>query len=70
MEGIATVLEDDEGVLWFATEDGIVRYKRRSITPEVQVVQVVADKKYEMPQDIIYSNNVGNITIAFKGRNL
>ena len=65
---VLQILEDHDGFFWFGTDRGaLVRYRQRQTPPLIRLQQVIADKVYENPQDVIVSITDQQVTFEYKG---
>ena len=65
---VLKILEDRDGSFWFGTaQNTLVRYRLRQTTPKIRLLQVVADKVYENPKEVIASTTDQQVTFEYKG---
>ncbi|MCY3684454.1 MAG: sigma 54-interacting transcriptional regulator [Gemmatimonadetes bacterium] len=65
---VLKILEDRYGSFWFGTaQNTLVRYRQRQTSPRVRLLQVVADKVYENPKEVIASTTDQQVTFEYKG---
>ena len=65
---VCQILEDRDGALWFGTvQNTLVRYRQQKTPPQIRLLQVVADKVYENPQEDIVSTTDQQVTFEYKG---
>ena len=68
IEAVYQILEDRDGDFWFGTaQNTVVRYRQRQTSPRVRLLQVVADKVYENPKEVIRSTTDQQVTFEYKG---
>ena len=66
---VLQILEDHcDGTFWFGTaQNTLVRYRLRQISPQIRLLQIVADKVYENLDDIILSTAGQQVIFEYKG---
>ena len=65
---VCQILEDRDGAFWFGTvQNSLVRYRPRQTPPTVRLLQVVADKIYENPEEVIVSTAGQQVFFEYKG---
>ena len=65
---VSQILEDLDGDFWFGTALGsLVRYRLRQIPPQIRLLQVIADKVYENPEEVIVSTTDQQVIFEYKG---
>ena len=65
---VSQILEDRDGAFWFGTTLGsIIRYRQRQTSPRIRLLQVIANKVYENPEEIIVSTADQNVIFEYKG---
>ena len=65
---VRQILEDRDGAFWFGTvQNSLVRYRPRQTPPTVRLLQVVADKIYENPEEVIVSTAGQQVIFEYKG---
>ena len=65
---VRQILEDRAGAFWFGTvQNTLVRYRPRQTRPTVRLLQVVADKIYENPEEVIVSTAGQQVIFEYKG---
>ena len=65
---VCKILEDRDGNFWFGTTMGsIIRYRQRQTPPQIRLLQVIADKVYENPEEGIVSKTDQNVIFEYKG---
>jgi transcriptional regulator with AAA-type ATPase domain/ligand-binding sensor domain-containing protein len=63
---VRSIVEDQQGDLWFATGRGMVRYRQAETRPLVHMLRVVADHTYE--GDVVeVPDRTGQVTFEFRG---
>jgi len=64
--GVRGVYQDEEGQYWFATNQGISRYRPPEVaTPRVFLDGVVADRRYEQTNKVSLPSNLGVVAFEF-----
>ena len=62
------ILESEDGTFWFGTSTGtIVRYRPRHTPPGIRLLQVIADRVYEDPEEVIHSTPDQQVVFEYKG---
>ena len=65
---VCQILEDRDGTFYFCTLLGsVIRYRPRQISPQIRLLQVIADKVYENPEEGILSTTEQNVIFEYKG---
>ncbi len=65
---VLQILEDRNGTFWFGTAGGvIIRYRLRQIPPQIRLLQVVADKVYDNPKEVIPSTTDQQVIFEYMG---
>ena len=65
---VLQILEDRDGALWFGTaQNSLVRYRQQKNPPRIRLIQVVADKVYENPEEFIVSTAGQQVIFEYKG---
>ncbi len=63
------ILESDDGTFWFGTSTGtIVRYRPRHTPPGIRLLQVIADRIYEDPEEVIHATPDRQVVFEYKGQ--
>ena len=62
------ILEDAEGVVWYCTNAGVVRYAPRAAEVTVEVSQVVAHVTFSLPTEVQFPTTVGRVSFHYRGR--
>ena len=66
---VCQILEDRDGNFWFGTvQHPLVRYRQQKTSPQIRLLQVIADKVYEDLQEDILSTTGQNVIFEYKGR--
>ena len=62
------ILEDRDGNFWFGTvQNSLVRYRPQKIPPRIRLMQVIVDKVYENPEEVIVSKTDQQVIFEYKG---
>ncbi|NKB72829.1 MAG: AAA domain-containing protein [Candidatus Latescibacteria bacterium] len=61
------ILQDRDDTYWFGTAAGLVRYTCAATPPQIQIVQVVADREYPAAAAVDISSPSRQVMFAFKG---
>ena len=65
---VSQILEDRDGNFWFGTILGsIIRYRPRRVLPRIRLLQVIADKVYDNPEEAIVSTAGQQVIFEYKG---
>ena len=64
---VHAVHQDAQGLLWFATEGGLVRYEPRHTAPAVERVEVLADQTYAGDDEVCVPAAANRLRFRFKG---
>ena len=65
---VLQILEDRDRTFYFGTILGsIIRYRLRQTVPRIRLLQVIADRVYENPEEIIVSTADQHVTFEYKG---
>ena len=65
---VSQILEDRGGNFYLGTTQGsIIRYRPRQTPPQIRLLQVIADKVYENPEESIVSKTDQHVIFEYKG---
>ena len=65
---VCQILEDRDGNFWFGTvQNTLVRYRQQKNSPQIRLIQVVADQVYEDLEKDIVSTTDQNVIFEYKG---
>ena len=65
---VLRILEDRDGAFWFGTvQNTLVRYQQQKTLPQIRLLQVIADKVYENPEEVIVSRAGQQVIFEYKG---
>ena len=65
--GVRAIYQDGEGQYWFATDQGVSRYRPpKMIPPAIFIEAVVADRRYEQVVDLALPSSLRVIGIEFR----
>ena len=62
------MLEDEDGAVWIGTQGGITCYRSQSAPPRVRLTDVVADRRYGVPEEVQLPEAHGLLAFEFQGR--
>ena len=62
------ILESEDGTFWFGTSSGtIVRYRPSHNLPGIRLLQVIADRIYEDPEEVIHATHGRQVVFEYRG---
>ena len=64
---IHAVHQDREGRVWIGTQGGLIQYTQQSLTPEVEISRITADREYGFSDLIRLPGNVERVRFYFRG---
>ena len=65
---VIRILGSGDGTFWFGTRMGtIVRYRARKTPPGIRLVQAIADRVYEDPDEVIHSTPDQQVAFEYRG---
>ena len=67
---VRTLLYDRNGNLWIGTDEGVVRYRPTRIAPNIQLTDVVTDRRLGSVENIRLPTSQDYIAFEFEGRSL
>ncbi len=66
-DAIQHIVQEDADTYWIATEGGITRYRPPRTTPTIYLESIVADRRYEIGEEIAISAAQRLLTCEFQG---
>ena len=64
---VTSIIEDHDGILWFATAQGVKHYTSSTHPPRTQITQVIADRLYSGTEAVRFPSSVPQVLFEFEG---
>ena len=65
---VYAIHQDRDGQIWLGTGGGLIKYTPQHTIPEIAVTRIVADRTYDVDEDIEIPTTVTRIGFQFQGR--
>jgi DNA-binding NtrC family response regulator/ligand-binding sensor domain-containing protein len=66
-DAIQHIVQEDADTYWIATEGGLTRYKPPRTVPSIYLESIVADRRYDIGEEIVISTSQRLLAFEFQG---